>query len=298
MARKGLGKGLSALLGSMEAEMGRLDREVGGEITTLAISKMSPSPFQPRQQFDQESLAQLAQSLASSGMLQPILVRPSKTTEGHYDIIAGERRWRAAQIAQMHDVPVVIRELDDKQTLEAAVLENVQRQDLSAIEEARGYQRLVAEFGYSAVDVAETIGKSRPHVANMLRLLELPGNVQKLVDQGKISAGHARALVGLDNAAELARFVLEKGLNVRQLEALVRKQRNGSKTVGQSTQSKTAAEQRREKDADTLDAERRASEALGLPVSIDHVDGRGSITVHYQDFDQLDDILRRLGYDT
>ena len=298
MARKGLGKGLGALLGSMEAEMGRLDREVGGEITTLAISKMSPSPFQPRQQFDQEGLAQLAQSLASSGMLQPILVRPSKTTEGHYDIIAGERRWRAAQIAQMHDVPVVIRELDDKQTLEAAVLENVQRQDLSAIEEARGYQRLVAEFGYSAVDVAETIGKSRPHVANMLRLLELPGNVQKLVDQGKISAGHARALVGLDNAAELARFVLEKGLNVRQLEALVRKQRDGSTADGQSNQPKTAAEQRREKDADTLDAERRASEAVGLPVSIDHVDGRGSITVHYQDFDQLDDVLRRLGYDT
>ena len=298
MARKGLGKGLGALLGSMEAEMGRLDREVGGEITTLAISKMSPSPFQPRQQFDQEGLAQLAQSLASSGMLQPILVRPSKTTEGHYDIIAGERRWRAAQIAQMHDVPVFIRELDDKQTLEAAVLENVQRQDLSAIEEARGYQRLVAEFGYSAVDVAETIGKSRPHVANMLRLLELPGNVQKLVDQGKISAGHARALVGLDNAAELARFVLEKGLNVRQLEALVRKQRDGSTTDGQSNQPKTATEQRRKKDADTLDAERRASEAVGLPVSIDHVDGRGSITVHYQDFDQLDDVLRRLGYDT
>jgi len=297
MARKGLGQGLGALLGSIEADVDPVDGSgaSGVDVTTLGIDKMAPSPFQPRQQFDPVALEQLAQSLASNGMLQPILVRPAKSNPGQYEIIAGERRWRAAQIAQLHDVPVVVRELDDRQTLEAAVLENVQRQDLSAIEEARGYHRLVLDFGYSAHDIAESIGKSRPHVANMLRLLELPENVQKLVDQGKISAGHARAIIGVENAVELARLVLEKGLSVRQLEEIVRKQRSDAENPIPTAMTPVA--KKNKKDPDTLAVEKQMTELLGLQVSIDETNGKGTITFSYRDYDQLDDVLRRLGYE-
>jgi len=297
MARKGLGQGLGALLGSIDADADRLDGAVPSstDVTTLGIDKMAPSPFQPRQQFDPVALEQLAQSLASNGMLQPILVRPSDSQPGQYEIVAGERRWRAAQIAQLHDVPVVVRTLNNRQTLEAAVLENVQRQDLSAIEEARGYNRLVADFNYSAQEIADGIGKSRPHVVNTLRLLELPENVQKLADQGKISAGHARAIIGVDNAVELARMVLEQGLSVRQLEAIVRKQRADAEQPTGAPIAPTPKKSK--KDADTLAVEKQMTELLGLQVSIDETNGKGTITFSYSDYDQLDDVLRRLGYD-
>ena len=306
MARKGLGTGLSSLLGDdFEAAPPQGAEGAPGDVTRLGIDLLSPSPFQPRKSFDPGALDQLAASLGHSGMLQPILARPAPGKPGHYEIVAGERRWRAAQIARLFEVPVVIRELDDQATAEAAVLENVQREDLSAIEEAKGYQRLVTEFGYSAQELGESIGKSRSHVANLLRLLELPENVQKLVDQGKLSAGHARALIGLDQAQALAREVLEKGLSVRQLEARVGKVKEGGEVDGgsgakgrQSAGASGAGLAGSDgKDADTRAAEKGISEALGLPVSLDHDDGKGSVTLWFTDFEQMDDLLRRLGWE-
>lgn len=285
MAKK-LGMGLSALLGEDEADFGELDR---GEATkTVAVGHLHPGKFQPRHAFDDEALKGLAESIGSKGVLQPLLVRPHPTQMGEFEIIAGERRWRAAQMAQVHDVPVIVREFDDRETLEVALIENLQRQDLSPLEEADGYQRLMDEFSHTQEALATALGKSRSHVANMLRLLTLPEDVRSLLDDGSLSAGHARALVGCDTAIILANQVVKKGLNVRQTEKLVKSGTAAGATPGKSAPAKP------HKDADTLALEADLANVLGLKVDIRDAGGRGQVVIHYESLEQLDGVLARL----
>jgi ParB family chromosome partitioning protein len=277
----GLGRGLSALLGDdpVADAAPRGAREI-------PIEKLHPNRYQPRTRFDDTAIEDLAASIKARGILQPILVRPSSSRPGEFEIVAGERRWRAAQRAKLHEVPVVEKALSDDESLEIAIVENVQRQDLSPIDEARGYRRLIDEFGHNQQDVADVVGKSRPHVANMMRLLTLPEKVQALLDNGALSMGHARALVTSDNAEWLAQEIVAKGLNVRQAEDLAREApRSGGGGRGPV---------RPVKDADTRALEKQLSEALGLQVSIDHKGPGGSVSIKYRSLDQLDDITARL----
>ncbi len=275
----GLGRGLSALLGDdpVAEAAPRATREV-------PIEKLHPNRYQPRTRFDDAAIEDLAASIKARGILQPILVRPSTSRPGEFEIVAGERRWRAAQRARLHEVPVVERALSDNESLEIAIVENVQRQDLSPIDEARGYRRLIEEFGHSQQDVADVVSKSRPHVANMTRLLTLPEKVQALLEIGELSAGHARALVTSDNAEWLAQEIVARGLNVRQAEELAR----GESRAGGRGPVRPA------KDADTRALEKQLSEALGLQVSIDHKGPGGSVSIKYRTLDQLEDVTGRL----
>lgn len=278
--RKPLGRGLSALLGEtpeMPAESGA----GGADPRTAPIESLRPGRFQPRRQFDEVAMAALVESVREQGILQPILVR--RLGDG-WEIVAGERRWRAAQAAGLHQVPVLVRELDDRSALEIALVENVQRQDLTALEEAEGYQRLIDEFGHRQEDLARSVGKSRSHIANTLRLLQLPSDVRQLVQDGTLTAGHARALVGAPNAGDLARRIAAQGLNVRQTEKL-------------AAGAKDAPPRRppQEADADTRALERTLEEQLGLKVAIEHGDRGGRLILHYRTLDQLDDVLKRLG---
>lgn len=285
MAKK-LGMGLSALLGEDEAEFGELDH---GEATkTVAVGHLHPGKFQPRHAFDDEALKGLAVSIGTKGVLQPLLVRPHPSQVGEFEIIAGERRWRAAQLAQVHEVPVIVREFDDRETLEVALIENLQRQDLSPLEEADGYQRLMDEFSHTQEALATALGKSRSHVANMLRLLTLPEDVRSLLDDGSLSAGHARALVGCDTAIALAKQVVKQGLNVRQTEKLVKSGTATGATAGKSAPAKP------HKDADTLALEADLANVLGLKVDIRDAGGRGQVVIHYESLEQLDGVLARL----
>ena len=217
--KRHLGRGLSALLGGDDGEP-PLDAAMLANARTVPIEFLHPSKLQPRADFNDERLQQLAQSIREQGVLQPILVRAHRTHQGEYEIVAGERRWRAAQLAQLHEVPVVQKDLSDRDTLEIALIENIQRQDLNPIEEARGYRRLMQEFAYTQEVLSDRIGKSRPHIANLLRLLELPDIVRTMIAEGKLSQGHARALINLPNAAALAEIIVEKGLSVREAERL------------------------------------------------------------------------------
>jgi len=275
----GLGRGLSALLGDdpVADAAPRGARE-------LPIEKLHPNRYQPRTRFDEAAIDDLATSIKARGILQPILVRPSSSRPGEYEIVAGERRWRAAQRARLHAVPVIEKTLSDDESLEIAIVENVQRQDLSPIDEARGYRRLIDEFGHSQQDVAEVVGKSRPHVANMVRLLSLPEKVQALLDNGALSMGHARALVTSDNAEWLAQEIVARGLNVRQAEDLAR----------EAPRSKGRGPVRPMKDADTRALEKQLSEALGLRVSVDHKGPGGTVAIKYGTLDQLEDVTARL----
>jgi len=281
-----LGRGLSALLGEDATAKPRIvptDRRS----QTLPVEFLAPSPLQPRRIFDEEDITELAASVRERGVLQPILVRPSTTRTGHFEIVAGERRWRAAQAAQLHEVPVIIRELSDEGVLEIALVENIQRADLNPLEEASGYQRLIDEFGHTQESLAKVVGKSRSHVANSLRLLTLPDAVKRLVDLGQLSAGHARALIGSGDAAALAAKIVRSGLNVRQTEALVKREKAPRRPAGSPPL----------KDPDTSALERTISDVLGLKVSIEfrgeNVGGR--VIVHYRSLDQLDEVIRRLG---
>ncbi len=281
----GLGRGLEALLGDAAATYGGTtgtDRPVEPN-RIVPIARLHPSPVQPRRHFNQEALDELATSIAAHGLLQPILVRPAPDDPERFEIIAGERRWRAAQQVPLHEVPVVIRELGDAHALEIALIENLQRQDLSAIEEAEGFRRLVEEFDYSQEALAHTIGRSRSHVANTLRLLTLPERVRALVQEGTLTAGHARALVVLADPVPLAEQAAMEGWSVREIErraALVRK--------ADATKAST------EPDPDTRALERDLSDRLGLAVSIRQGRKGGRITLRYGDLDQLDDLIRRL----
>lgn len=314
---KGLGRGLAALLGDdgekrvfqepraaavapapaavpgpTAAEIEALRRET----FTLPIEFLRPGKFQPRRIFDDGALQQLAQSIREKGLLQPILVR--QTGKDVYEILAGERRWRAAQLAKLHDVPVVLRDFADRDALEIALIENLQRRDLSPIEEAQGYARLRDEFGATQQELAEALGKSRSHVANMLRLLDLPDKVRKLLDEGKIDAGHARALFNADDVAAVAERVVAQGLSVRQVEKLVQAQRGGDgqpSSAGKRAAPASGAAPAAAKSADVRALEKQLEAALGLRVEIGQGQGeRTQVTLHCDDYEQLDDVVARL----
>lgn len=285
--RRGLGRGLSALLGE--------DRDnvlVTGEPTAprqLPVEKLHPSPFQPRRVFNDESMETLIASVRERGVVQPLLVRRDPKTAGTFEIVAGERRWRAAQAAKLHDVPAVVLELSDRDTLEVALIENIQRADLSPLEEAQGYRRLIDEFGHSQEELGRALGKSRSHVANMLRLLSLPAALHRMIDDGSLSAGHARALITASDPEKLAAQVVSRGLSVRDTERLAQAAKPAAKD------SKTAnSPTRTKRDADTIALENDLGLVLGLKVAISH-DGRGgSLTIHYATLEQLDDVIQRL----
>ena len=277
--KKGLGRGLSSLMGEVNE-----DQKETADLseTKIPISKLRPSPIQPRRIFEKASIAELADSIKSKGLVQPILVRPSESNPGEYEIIAGERRWRAAQVAQLHEIPAVVRNLDDVESLEIAIIENVQRADLSPIEEATGYKKLMENYGHTQEALSEIVGKSRSHVANIIRLLSLPSSIQDMISQGSISAGHARAIMNSAFPEQLADKIISENLSVRQTEALVKSKKPVIKKL-------------KLKDPDTLDLEKRLTEKLGLDVLINHSQKRGgSIKIKYRSLEQLELITGKL----
>ena len=283
LARSRLGRGLASLIGEPTPGQPVLPPE--GEQRLVSTADLNPGRFNPRKDFPDDELAELADSIRSKGLVQPIIVRP---VAGGYEIVAGERRWRAAQKAGLHTVPVIARDLEDKEVLELAIIENVQRADLNSIEEASGYRELVERFDYSQEQLSEIIGKSRSHVANTLRLLKLPESVQAMVRNSELTAGHARALIGRDDAEDLAHHIIEHDLNVRQVEALAQ----GGDDVGHGGGSTRSV---REKDADTRAFENELSAALGLKVEVKRGSGEsGNLIIKYGNFDQLDYIRMRL----
>jgi ParB family chromosome partitioning protein len=283
---KRLGRGLSALLG--EEEVGLAPEALRG-LKQVPIEFLHPSALQPRKRFAEEELEQLAQSIRSKGLLQPIIVREDPARLNSFEIVAGERRWRAAQRAQLHEVPVIVKLIDDGQALEIALVENLQRTDLNPIEEANAYVVLMERFGHRPEAVAETVGKSRSHIANTLRLLTLPQSIQTMIVENKLSAGHARTLIGLANAEELAESFIKGSLSVREAEDAAR--RHGTLKPGRGNRSKRKSE----KDADTCTLENNLTEALGLKVSIVTKSGEsGEVRIAYKSLEQLDDICRRL----
>ncbi|GIX16121.1 MAG: chromosome partitioning protein ParB [Rhodothalassiaceae bacterium] len=292
--RRGLGRGLSALLGELEAEAAAGEDAPGGSgVRRLPITRLRPGRFQPRRHFTAEDLGELAASLRKTGMLQPILVRPldEEDPEGPvYEIVAGERRWRAAQAAGLHEVPVIERRLEDAEALEIALVENIQRRDLTPIEEARAYRRLIDEFGYGTEEVGRLVGKSRSHVANLLRLLQLPQAVQEMVEEGALAMGHARALVGVPDAEFLARRIAAEGLSVRAVEDLAA----GAKAAGGGRRGR-ARRRRVVDDPDIRDLAETLGRLLGTRVDIRHrPDGGGRLVLHYRNIEQLDRFCRML----
>jgi ParB family chromosome partitioning protein len=284
-----LGRGLAALIGDAAEETPA--PETGRKPRRAPIENLKPNPRNPRKAFTDAELDELASSIRERGIIQPIVVRPVHGQHDAFEIIAGERRWRAAQRAGLHDVPVTVVEATDAQALEFAIIENVQRTDLNAMEEATGYQALIDEFNHSQDDVAQIVGKSRPHVANTLRLLKLSEPVQTLVRAGQLSAGHARLLVGQPNALEIANEIVTRGLNVRQVEAWMRKDgASQARDVRNEAKGYTSGA----KNADTKALEKRLSDALGLEVTVDHRGEGGVLHVKYKDLDQLDSIIRKL----
>jgi len=284
--KRNLGRGLSALLGGAPPEARDDDAR---SPRSVPIEAVHPGRFQPRRQFPEEALEALAQSIRENGILQPLVVRRHPDRPGAWEIVAGERRWRAAQRVKLHEVPVVVRELGDRAALEVALVENVQRQDLGPLEEAEGYRRLIEEFGHSQDALARQIGKSRSHVANTLRLLKLPPAVREMLEAGAISAGHGRALIGAVNAEALARRAVAEDLSVRAVEQLVAGGPSGARR-SPGGGSRPA----RRVDADTAALERTLGERLGLKVVIEHGAGGGTLSVGYKTLEQLDDIVARL----
>ncbi len=288
--RTNLGRGLAALFGEEEGEdYAALDKVRSSK--AVPVDLLHPNRLQPRRNFDEAGLKDLADSILENGVLQPILVRRHPERPSEFEIVAGERRWRAAQMAKIHEIPVVIREFSDRQALEAALVENVQRLDLSPIEEAEGYQRLIEDFSHTQEALASVVGKSRSHVANTLRLLSLPDSVKVMLASGDLSAGHARTLVGVENPEALARKIANGGLTVRQAERLVQQARGKPEARGAKAHKAGASTA---KDPDTLALERDLAALLGLKVSIDFKGQSGSLTIHYKTLEQLDDVLHRL----
>lgn len=287
--KRGLGRGLSALLGDEPAEDAQAP-DPGRAARVIPVEHIHPSPFQPRKQFDDEAFAALVGSVRDRGVLQPLLVRPDADNPGQFELVAGERRWRAAQQAQLHEVPAVVKELNDQETLEVALVENLQREDLTPLEEAEAYVRLINEFGHTQEILARAVGKSRSHVANTLRLLNLPDPVKRMLGDGLLSAGHARALVNAENPSELAEEILHRGLNVRQAEDLSRR----AKTGGDPT-PRAVAPAASPADPNIVDLEKGLAELLGLKVKVSMKSGgAGTLTVHYKSPEQLEDVLKRL----
>jgi ParB family chromosome partitioning protein len=282
---RGLGRGLSALLGDADEAPKLPPRSLPTEL-------LQPGRFQPRRHFDEESLQALADSVRTQGILQPILVRRNPDNPNNYEILAGERRWRAAQTAQLHEVPVIIRELGDREASEIALVENIQRQDLNPIEEAQGYQRLVQEFGHTQEALAQALGKSRSHIANTLRLLNLPDEIQGMIADGRLTAGHARALITARDPVEVAKEIVSQGLSVRQTEGYVRGQESPRQARGEAKKSGTP------KDPNVVALEQELTQLLGLTVTIATAKGEdeagGTLAIRYLTLDQLDDVLARL----
>jgi ParB family chromosome partitioning protein len=286
-SRSRLGRGLAALIGEVATESSSVERVRGQR--RLPTSALQPNTRNPRRTFSNAELDELVASLRERGIIQPIVARPLRGAADSYEIIAGERRWRAAQRAGLHDVPVVIIEATDAEALQIAIIENVQRADLNALEEASGYHALIDEFGHSQDEIAKIIGKSRSHVANTLRLLKLPDTVKAHIYNGVLSAGHARMLVGQPNAEQLAEEIVARGLNVRQVESLARE------AVNRGAQSRRRIPRgRADKNANLVGLEKRISDALGLVISIDHRPRGGVLSIRYRSLDQLDEVVRRL----
>jgi ParB family transcriptional regulator, chromosome partitioning protein len=283
-SRLRLGRGLAALMGDVAAEA--KTAEAPRNPRRVPIEHLKPNPRNPRRSFDEAELDGLAASIKERGVIQPVVVRAVGGSKDFYEIIAGERRWRAAQRAGLHEIPIVPLEATDSQALELAVIENVQRTDLNPLEEAGGYQVLASDYGHSHEDVAKIVGKSRSHVSNTMRLLKLPESVKAFISAGKISAGAARMLIGVPDPEHLAREIVDRGLNVRQVEALARERARSS--------SKTGKSKRDVKSADTVALERRLSDVLGLTVALAERGSGGVLQIHYRTLDQLDEVLRRL----
>ena len=281
-----LGRGLAALIGDVGDETAAIERARGQR--RVPIEFLRANPRNPRKQYPEEELEELASSIREKGILQPILVRTQADVVDAYEIIAGERRWRAAQRAGLHDVPIQLMEISDREALEIAIVENVQRTDLNPLEEAGGYEALTQQFKYGPADIARVVGKSRSHVANTLRLLNLPKNVQRYLLEGKLTAGHARALLAHDDPEALAKAIVERGLNVREVEALAQER---AAAHGRPPRRRA----RRPKDADTAALEKQLSDVLGLMVQIDHRGSGGELRIRYKSLEQLDALCRRLG---
>lgn len=287
---RGLGRGLSALMADVAPEE---------QVSTprrpdmmVAIERVHPNPNQPRRSFTPDQLEELAASIREKGIIQPLIVRPRPDDEGAFEIVAGERRWRAAQMAQLHEIPILVRDFDDTEVLEVAIIENIQRADLNPVEEAAGYKALMDKFGHTQEKLSDVLGKSRSYIANLVRLLNLPDEVQGYLREGKISSGHARALITADDPGVLARQVIQKGLSVRDTEKLAKKPIAGSTEQGTKTRNRTPGE----KDADTKALEGDLGANLGMKVEINHDSGQesGRLTISYANLDQLDDLCMRL----
>ncbi|WP_422048519.1 ParB/RepB/Spo0J family partition protein [Shimia sp.] len=285
---RGLGRGLSALMADVtedkSAQVAQTPRRAD---MVVPIERIEPNPDQPRRDFTPEQLDDLANSIREKGVIQPLIVR--KKSGDRYEIVAGERRWRASQMAKLHELPVIVREYDDTEVLEIAIIENIQRADLNPVEEAMGYRQLMQKFGHTQEKVSEALGKSRSHIANLMRLLNLPDDVQMMLREGELSAGHARALVTSENASELAKKVVKDGLSVRQTEKLAKK-------TGSLVEQIKKSRPKTHKDADTVALEGDLSANLGMKVSVDHTSGgeSGKITISYQTLDDLDELCRIL----
>ncbi|MEQ1789050.1 MAG: ParB/RepB/Spo0J family partition protein [Rickettsiales bacterium] len=310
---RGLGRGLSALISEnyiqnpvtppasvssgVSSEKKHTDSSTGME--SLMVEQLSQGKYQPRTQFNEQALTELAESIRRNGVMQPIIVRPT-TQSGRYEIIAGERRWRAAKLAGLNRVPVIIREIDDKQALELALVENVQRQDLLPLEEAVGYQRLIEEFNYTQEELGSIVGKSRSHVTNLLRLLSLPDQVKLMLDKGELSMGHARTLIGVPDPLAIAKEIVARGLSVRQAEEISREvqgiqKRSNSRSQNGNNRTVGHSQQPANRDPDIMALEETLSENLGLKVAINDRGQSGEIIISYDSLSQLDEILRRLG---
>jgi ParB family chromosome partitioning protein len=298
-----LGRGLSALFGDTDASYQA--RKAGAApspatastmasssassqgVRSLPIAWLQPGAYQPRRHFDEAAIGELATSVRERGILQPLMVRPIEGEKDSYEIICGERRWRAAQQAGLHDVPVLVKEMTDREAMEIGLIENVQRQDLSPLEEAEGYQRLIEEFHHTQENLGKIVGKSRPHISNMLRLIKLPDPVKKMINDGSLSMGHARCVITANDPEKLAREIVKKGLNVRQAEMLAKKESDGRF-------AKTKERVAKDADPNILALERELSRSLGLKVKIHVNSGMGTLTIHYNDLDQLELVLGKL----
>ncbi len=291
---RGLGRGLSSLLGAAGVAAGNTGGAASGAgeasalsgLTELPIEWINSGPWQPRRCFDTDSLAELAESIRSKGLVQPVLVRPRAGTANRYELIAGERRWRAAQMAQLHNIPAIIRELGDEEAYELALIENIQRADLSAIEEAEGYRQLIDSFGYTQEQLSEIIGKSRSHIANLMRLLGLPEEVRDMIVDGRLTMGQARPLIGQEDCVALARQIADRGLSARQAEALVAKPPR-SKAGGSPKPAKSA-------DLEDVEAMLRGKLGLGLDIDWNEESGTGKMTIRFATLEQMDEVMAKL----
>ena len=292
--RRPLGRGLSALLGDVNRDVSisgdtRADERQDGNrsVRMIEISRIAPHPEQPRRHFDEQALLELAESIRTRGIIQPIIVRP--VSGDRYQIVAGERRWRAAQKAQLHQIPAIVREFSEAETLEIALVENIQREDLNAIEEAQAYRSLITQFHHSQDALARIVGKSRSHIANLIRLLDLPADVQDLVMVGQLSMGHGRALIGAADCSTLAKTIATRGLSVRETERLVRESRDGGRSAARSPSAQSTG-----RDPDLVAMEQHLTDLLGLKVGINHENGKGALTLQYSSLEQLDMICQKL----